>query len=159
MKNHLLLVVAIIFFHSNLFSQKQTYSNVDFTIVAEGNDSPFKDLQVVCYNKYFNLEQLPMDFQEKYNLTDRQLYKQKMLVQIFFSDTEKQGLDKIEIAEVKESSSEIIFSYNIVNSDSTNDSTVQSPFIVIQIPKSRKVIKFIANGKELGKGQELYIQN
>ncbi len=45
------------------------------------------------------------------------------------------------------------------NSDSTNDSTVQSPFIVIQIPKSRKVIKFIANGKELGKGQELLIQN
>jgi hypothetical protein len=128
-------------------------------VVAEGNDSPFKDFQVICYNKYFNLEQLPMDFQEKYNLTDRQLYKQKMLVQIFFSDTEKKGFDKIEIAEVKESSSEIVFSYNIVNSDSTNDSTVQSPFIIVQIPKSKKRIRLIANGKELGKGQELYIQN
>ena len=61
--------------------------------------------------------------------------------------------------EIKENLSEIIVNYNIVNADSSNDATVQSPFIVVQIPKSKKIVRFIANGKELGKGQDLYIKN
>ena len=79
-----------------------------------------------------------------------------MLVQLFYIDTEKQGFDKFEINEIKESSSEIIFDYSLVNSDVINDSTVQAPFLVVQIPKNtKKQIRFLATGQELGKGKNI----
>jgi len=160
MKRLLFTAFTICMFTNNLLAQEDNYMPIDYTVIAEGNDSPFQNLQIVCFNKYFNREQLPKAFKDKYDLANKQLFKKKMLVQLFYSDKDKIGLDKFEIREVKESSSDIIIDYHLVNSDSTNDSSIQSPFIVIQIPKNtKKQIRFFANGKELGKGQDLYIDN
>jgi hypothetical protein len=160
MKNYLLITFGILLFGFEVFGQDQEYSEIEYTVVAEGNDSPFENYQIVCFNKYFNLEQLPSEFRDKYDLDNRLLFKKKMLVQLFYIDTEKQGFDKFEINEIKENSSEIIFDYSLVNSDVTNDSTVQAPFLIVQIPKNtKKQIRFIANGQELGKGNDMYIKN
>ncbi len=84
----------------------------------------------------------------------------KMLVQLFYSDNNNQGLDKFEINEIKESPTEIIIDYSLVNSDVANDATVQSPFLIVQIPKNtKKRIRFFANGEELGQGKDIYINN
>ncbi|GAP44007.1 hypothetical protein TBC1_112166 [Lentimicrobium saccharophilum] len=160
MKDILLITFGILFFSFDSFSQEQNFSNIEYSIIAEGNDSPFENYQIVCFNKYFNLEQLPTEFRDKYDLANPQLFKKKMLVQVFHIDTEKQGLDKFEINEIKESTSEIVFDYSLVNSDTENDSTIQAPFLIVQIPRNtKKRIRFIANGQELGKGKEMYIKN
>jgi hypothetical protein len=160
MKNCLLITLSICFISFKLFSQETTYSETIYSVIAEGNDSPFENYQIVCLNKFFNLEKLSPKFRDKYDLANRQLFKKKMLVELFYIDKEKTGVDKFEINEIKESSTEIVFEYSLINSDNTNDSIIQSPFIVVQIPKStKKRIRFIADGKELGAGQELYIKN
>lgn len=160
MKDILLITFGILFFSFDSFSQEQNFSNIEYSIIAEGNDSPFENYQIVCFNKYFNLEQLPTEFRDKYDLANPQLFKKKMLVQVFHIDTEKQGLDKFEINEIKESTSEIVFDYSLVNSDTENDSTIQAPFLIVQIPRNtKKRIRLIANGQELGKGKEMYIKN
>ena len=160
MKNFLLSALAIFILTAGLRAQEQLYSKVEYRVVAEGTDSPFDNLQIVCFNKYFNLEQVPSEFRAKYKLDDKQLYKKKMLIQLFYADREKQGFDKFEINEIKESPNEIIFDYSLINSDITNDDTVQSPFLIVQIPKNtKKRIRFFMDGEELGKGSDMYINN
>jgi hypothetical protein len=160
MRDILLITFGILLFIFGSFSQEQNFSDIEYIIIAEGNDSPLENYQIVCFNKYFNLEQLPIEFKNKYDLANPQLFKKRMLIQVFHRDTEKQGLDKFEINEIKESQSDIVFDYSLVNSDTTNDSTIQSPFLIVQIPKDiKKRIRFIENGQELGKGQDMYIKN
>lgn len=160
MKDIFLVAFIIFSFSFNSFSQEQDFSTIEYTIIAKGNDSPFENYQIVCFNKYFNLEQLPTEFRNKYDLANPQLFKNKMLIQVFFTDTEKQGFDKFEINNIKESPREIVFDYSLFNSDSANDSTIQAPFLIVQIPKNtKKRIRFIRNGQELGKAQNMYIKN
>lgn len=130
---------------------------VEYKIIAEGTDSPIPELQIVCFNKYFNKDYLPADFLKKYNLDDRKLYKKKMLIEIFQSDKNNEGLDKIELVGISENVDEIVVKYNVVNSDSENDDKQLSPFLIIQVPKSKKKMKMIANGIELGKGSDVYV--
>jgi hypothetical protein len=59
MKSYLLITFAIFLLSFDSFSQEQNYSEFEYSIIAEGNDSPFENYQIVCFNKYFNLEQLP----------------------------------------------------------------------------------------------------
>lgn len=160
MKNCFLITICFFLWTLDSFGQDEKYTEIEYKIVAEGNDSPYENFQIVCFNKYFNLEQLPKEFRDKYDLANRQLFKKNMLVQLFYSDTGKQGLDKFKINEIKESPSEIVFDYSLVNSDVTNDTTVQSPFIIVQIPKNmKKRIRFIVNGKQQERGQEMYLKN
>ncbi len=156
-ENCLLIVILTLFIPFEAISQNEKLTTVDYEVIAEGIDSPFKNFQVVCYNKYFNIDRLPIDFQEQYNLTDKKLFKKKMLIEIFYQDTENKGLDKIDLISIAENETEIFIEYNIVNSDKTSDQRSLAPFIVVQVPKTRKSIRFVADGVELGKTNDLYI--
>lgn len=156
-KNCLLIIILTLIIPFEAISQTDKLTNVDYEVIAEGIDSPFKNFQVVCYNKYFNLERLPIDFRTKYNLTDKKLFKKKMLVEIFYQDNENKGLDKIDLISIKENETEIFIEYNIVNSDKFSDHISLAPFLVVQVPKTRKAIRFIVDGVELGKTNDLYI--
>ena len=150
------LTLTIIFF-SKSFSQEENLNNVEYTIIAQGTDSPLPDLQIVCFNKYFNKDYLPSDFRKKYNLEERGLYKKKMLVEIFHSDPDGKGLDEIELVGIQESNENLIVNYNLINSNTNNDDEKLSPFLIVQVPNSKKDIKFIVNGSELGAGTDLYV--
>ncbi|NAY91921.1 hypothetical protein GTQ34_08325 [Muricauda sp. JGD-17] len=138
-------------------AQEDTYQDVGFTLIAKGTDSPITDLQIVCYNKFFNKDYLPSAFVEKYNLTDKNLFKKNMLVEIFQSDIGNQGWDTIELVGVKENSKTLVIAYNLINANQENDGEALAPFLIAQIPKSKKEVKFVANGIELGKGKKLYL--
>ncbi|MFT5847547.1 MAG: hypothetical protein ACI902_001605 [Psychroserpens sp.] len=155
-------ILLIIFLFGNVylhkvFSQEENLKDVEFEIIAEGTDSPIPNLQIVCFNKYFNKDYLPSDFRKKYNLDVKKLYKRKMLIQVFHSDKNKKGLDKIELIGIKESDKKLVVTYNIINSNTENDDKIVSPFLILQITKSKKEIKFIVNGTKLGEGTEIYL--
>ena len=158
-KNCLLIAILILTIPFYVISQTNNLRSVDYKIITEGTDSPLKNFQVVCFNKYFNLEQLPNEFTTKYGLTDKNLFKKAMLVEIFHSDTENKGLDKIDLIGIKENENEIFIEYKIINSDNSNDNESFAPFLIIQIPKVKKAIRFIVNGVEQGKANDLYIIN
>ena len=142
---------------NKVHSQDENMTKAEYITIAEGTDSPIADLQIVCFNKYFNLDYLPADFRKKYNLDDKTLYKKKMLVQIFQSDKNKNGFDKIELIGIMENDKKLVVEYNLVNLNTLNDDKELAPFLIIQVPKSKKEIKFIANGIELGKTTEVYV--
>lgn len=159
MKNKILLIslfIGLITF-GKVYSQSEILNEIEYILIAEGTDSPIPELQIVCLNKFFNKDYLPTDFQKKYNLDDKTLYKNKMLIEIFQSDKDKKGLDKIELIGVKENDTKLVIEYNIINSDTKNDDKQLSPFIIVQVPKSKKQITFIENGIELGKATDVYI--
>ncbi|SLJ89762.1 hypothetical protein [Salegentibacter salarius] len=150
------LTLTIISFCES-YGQEGNLNDVEYTIIAKGTDSPIPDLQIVCFNKYFNKDYLPSDFRKKYNLDEKRLYKKKMLVELFHSDTDGKGLDEIELIGIQENDENLIVNYNVINSDTKNDEEKLSPFLIVQVPKSKKDIKFVVNGSELGKGTELYV--
>lgn len=132
--------------------------DLNYKIIAEGNDSPFNNLKIVCFNKYFNLEYTNGLFRRKYGLNDKSIYKKKMLAQIFIGEND-QGFDQIKINRIKETPVEIIIDYDILNSNVKNDTDIINPFLIIQIKKSRKPVSFIENGIKLTSNQKLYIGN
>lgn len=158
-KNYILLIIFFFgnFYLSKVSSQEKNLIDVKFEIIAEGTDSPIPNLQIVCFNKYFNNDYLPSDFRTKYNLDEKKLYKKKMLIELFHSDKDKKGLDKIELIAIEENDNKLVVTYNIINSNISNDDKVVSPFLILQIPKSKKEILFIVNGIKLGKGTEIYV--
>ncbi len=159
MKYRLILVSSLfgIITGSQVHSQEETDTEVEYKTIAEGTDSPIAELQIVCFNKFFNKDYLPAEFNEKYNLDEKTLFKKKMLVQIFHSDMDKKGLDKIDLLGIKQNKKQLIIEYNLINSNSENDDQQLSPFLIVQIPKSKKEVKFIVDGKELGKTTDLYV--
>ena len=158
MKNRIIFTILLIelIASGKVFSQNEV-KPVEYKIIAEGTDSPIPELQIVCFNKYFNKDNLTTEFRKKYNLDDRKLYKKKMLIEIFQSDRNKKGIDKIELIGISENDIELIIEYNVVNSKSNNDDKQLSPFLIVQVPKSKKKMKFIANGIELGKAKDIYV--
>lgn len=156
-KYSIILTIIASFIYNNGYSQDGNLRKIEYTIVAEGIDSPIKDLQLVCYNKYFNLDSLPAEFREKNNLNEKGLYKKKMLIEIFRTDNDKKGLDKIELVGIRENEKNLVIEYNLVNSNENNDNQTLAPFLIVQVPKSKKAIKFIVDGIELGKGTKLYV--
>lgn len=108
--------------------------------------------------KYFNKEYLPADFREKYHLDEKALFKNKMLIEVFHSDTAQKGIDKIELIGIKEDDQKFIIEYNLVNSDTENDDQRLSPFLIVQVARSKKAVTFIVNGTELGKASKLYVE-
>nr|WP_321225997.1 hypothetical protein [uncultured Psychroserpens sp.] len=145
------------FFLSKVSSQEENFKDVEFEVIAEGEDSPIANLQIVCFNKYFNKDYLPSYFRKKYNLDEKKLYKRKMLIELFHSDKDKKGLDKIKLDGIIENDKKLIVTYNIINSDINNDDKTLSPFLILQLPKSKKEISFIVNGIDLGKTNEVYV--
>lgn len=144
-------------FVSETYVQEENLNDVEYTIIAQGTDSPLPDLQIVCFNKYFNKDYLPTAFRKKYNLDEKGLYKKKMLVELFHSDTDAKGLDEIELVGIQENDENLIVNYNVVNLNTENDGEILSPFLIVQAPKSKKDIKFIVNGEEQGEGTDLYV--
>ncbi len=159
MKNKVILTNILIGLISFLkaYSQDENLTKTEYKIIAEGTDSPIPELQIVCFNKYFNKDYLPADFRKKYNLDEKTLYKKKMLVEIFHSDKNKKGFDKIELVGIKENDKKLVIEYNLVNSNTENDDKELSPFLIVQVPKSKKEIKFVVNGTELVKATQLYV--
>lgn len=80
-----------------------------------------------------------------------------MLIELFHSDSEKKGIDKIEIINISENDKTLVIKYNLINSNKENDDQVLAPFSIIQVPKSKKAIKFILNGIEKGKTTKVYV--
>ena len=80
-----------------------------------------------------------------------------MLVEIFRNDISKKGLDKIELVKVEENKKSLIIEYKLVNADTSNDEQSLSPFLIIQVPKSKQKVIFIADGVELSKAREIYV--
>jgi hypothetical protein len=150
------LTLTIISFGES-YGQEENLNNVEYTIIAQGTDSPLPELQIVCFNKYFNKDYLPTDFRKKYNLDEKGLYKKKMLVELFHSDSDGKGLDEIELIGIQENDENLIVNYNVINADNKNDGEKLSPFLIVQVPKSKKDIKFIVNGAVLGEGTDLYV--
>ena len=158
MKNRIIFIGILIgLITSGKVLAQNELKPIDYKIIAEGIDSPIPELQIACFNKFFNKDYLSAEFRKKYNLDDKTLYKKKMLIEIFRTDKDKKGIDKIELIEISENDTEIVIRYNVVNSISENDNKQLSPFLIVQIPKSKKNIKFIANGIESGKGKEIYV--
>ena len=83
MKNRIVFIVLLIGLIASckVFSQNKL-KPVEHKIIAEGTDSPIPELQIVCFNKYFNKDYLTADFRQKYNLDDKKLYKKKTLKSI-----------------------------------------------------------------------------
>lgn len=154
----LIFVLSLsLIFVSETYGQEENLNDVEYTIIAQGTDSPIPDLQIVCFNKYFNKDYLPKDFRKKYNLDERGLYKKKMLVELFHSDPDAKGLDKIELLGIQENDENLVVNYKIVNLNPENDAEQLSPFLIVQVPRSKKEIKFIVNGVEQGEGTDLYV--
>ena len=82
-----------------------------------------------------------------------------MLVEIFRANTTNKGLDKIYLKGIKESQDTLLIEYNFINSDKTNDDKKLSPFLIVQIPKSKKEIKFVVDGVNNNSESEIYIDN
>ncbi|MBW8245077.1 hypothetical protein K1F50_19890 [Muricauda oceani] len=146
-------------FSNNGFSQSNDYKDVEYTVLAEGTDSPIENLQIVCFNKFFNKDYLPPDFREKYKLDDKSLYKKQMLIEIFRTNSIDNGLDKIHLKGIKESQDTLIIEYNFINSNEKNDRKKLSPFLIVQIPKSKKEVKFVVDGSDNKSMSEIYIDN
>lgn len=146
-----------LFFYTRGYAQEEKGTPVEYKVIAEGTDSPIPLLQIVCYNKYFNLDYLPESFRKKYQLNEKSLYKKKMLVELFYADKKKEGLDKIELIGITESESKLVVEYKVINSTTTNDDKKLSPFLIVQVPKSKKEIKFVVNGLKQGKATKLYV--
>lgn len=159
MKNKIVFIAILsgLITSGKVFAQNKL-KPVEHKIIAEGIDSPIPELQIVCFNKYFNKDYLTAEFRKKYNIDDKKLYKKKMLIEIFQSDKNKKGLDKIELIGISENDTELVIEYNVVNSKSDNDDKQLSPFLIVQVPKSKKKMKFIANGIELRKTTDIYIK-
>lgn len=156
---NLICIITFCFFTNLGFSQTNSYNNVEYKIVAEGTDSPIENLQIVCFNKFFNKDYLPSDFRQKYNLNDKDLYKKKMLVEIFRTNTHD-GLDKIHLKGIKENQDTLVVEYNFINSSKTNDDKKLNPFLIVQIPKSKKEVKFVVDGIDANSTEfEIYIDN
>ena len=62
LKKYCFLLIVLTVFFSNAYSQNESLKNVEYSIIAEGIDSPFPDLQIVCFRKHFNLEFLSSEF-------------------------------------------------------------------------------------------------
>lgn len=83
MKNKKIIIISHFFIIFTLLNFNKTYSqdekakNVEYTIIAEGTDSPIPDTQVLCFNKYFNKDYLPTKFLKKHSLDKKDLYKKK----------------------------------------------------------------------------------
>ncbi len=152
----LCFVLGLIAF-SKVYSQEEELKDVEYKAIAAGTDSPIAELQIVCFNKHFNRGYLPPYFREKYNLDDNRLYKKKMLIQIFHSDQNKNGFDKIELVGIKENDNTLVVEYNLVNSNTENDKNGLSPFLIVQVPKSKKEIKFIVDEIESDISTKLYL--
>ncbi len=150
------LILTVISF-SESYGQEEYSNDVEYKVIAQGTDSPLPDLQIVCFNKYFNKDYLPTDFRKKYSLDEKSLYKKKMLVELFHTDSDGKGLDEIELIGIQENDEHLIVNYNVINADARNDGERLSPFLIVQVPKSKKDIKFIINGSELGAGTDLYV--
>lgn len=159
MRNKLCLITLILglTLFGKAYSQNEL-TPVDYKIIAEGNDSNYPEFHVVCYNIYFNQDYLSPEFRNKYNLDDKALYKKKMLIEIFQTDKNKEGLDKINLIGISQNATELVIEYAFVNSDFDNDESQLSPFLIVQVPKSKKKVKFIANGHELGKPTDIYVE-
>lgn len=142
---------------SETYGQEENLNNVEYTIIAQGTDSPLPDLQIVCFNKYFNKDYLPTDFRKKYNLDEKGLYKKKMLVELFHSDTDAKGLDEIELIGIQENDENLIVNYNFINANTENDGEKLSPFLIVQVPKSKKDLKLIVNGVASGEETDVYV--
>ena len=80
MKNRIALIILLagIIASGKVFSQNGL-KPIEYKIIAEGTDSPIPELQIVCYNKYFNKDYLPADFRNKYNLDDKMGQAQYLL--------------------------------------------------------------------------------
>ena len=160
MRNKIILfcfIFTLISFNK-VYSQSETFKDVEYNTIAEGTDSPIAELQIVCFNKYFNKDYLPAEFLNRYKLNEKDLYKNKMLVEIFHSDKDKKGLDKIELTRFSENEKTLVIEYRLVNSNKENDDKILSPFLIVQVPKSKKEIKFILDGIELGKATKLFVK-
>jgi hypothetical protein len=159
MKSKIIILCFFLGFISlnRVFSQNENLTKTEYKTIAEGTDSPIPELQIVCFNKYFNKDYLSADFRKKYNLDEKTLYKKKMLIEIFHSDKNKKGFDKIELIGINEKDKKLVIEYNLVNSNTENDDMELSPFLIVQVPKSNKEIKFIVNGTELGIATKLYV--
>jgi len=156
-------ILLIFFFFGNVYlsnisaQQLEQLKDAEFEIIAEGVDSPILNLQIVCFNKYFNKDYLTSDFRKKYNLDEKKLYKRNMLIEVFHSDTDKKGIDQIELIGITENDKKLVVTYNVINANTENDNEQLSPFLIIQLPKSKKEITFIVNGKELAKATEIFL--
>lgn len=151
-------VFSILFFFCvvEAYSQERKLNMVEFTVIAEGLDSPIEDLQIVCFNKHFNMAYLPAKFRQKYNLNRKELFKKNMLIELFHSSNDKNNYVKIELIGIRESNNSIIVEYNLIKSEKIEEEKISNPFLIIQVPKSKKAMKFIVDGVEFSKTTKLY---
>lgn len=157
MKIKIFLFLLLSISYQFAVAQNEEFQQIEFKKIAEGIDSPIPDLQIVCFNKFFNKDYLPKEFSEKYGLTEKDLFKKKMLVEIFLSDEENTGMDKVEIEKIMEGADSIQIYYNTMNEDASNDDQKLAPFVVVQIPKSKKEIEFIKNGLDSATARKTYV--
>ena len=157
MKIKIILFLLFSISYQFAIAQNEEFQQIEFKKIAEGIDSPIRDLQIVCFNKFFNKDYLPKEFSEKYGLTDKDLFKKKMLVEIFLSDKENTGMDKVEIEKIMQGDDSIRIYYQTMNEDATNDNEKLAPFVVVQIPKSKKEIEFIKNGSDSARAEKTYV--
>jgi len=154
----LFLTYFVILSKETLISAQIPGKQVPYTIVALGYNSPLNDVSVVCYNKYFNLGMLPEKFRSENNLTDKP-YKKMMLVQIFLGERTK-NVNHIQLNSLTETDTEIILEYETKVKESTENTAKQNPYLILQIPKSKKAVSFVENGIHRGTtGTKIYMNN
>lgn len=148
---NLIVLLVTLVLCNNGYSQNEKVKAVKYTIIAEGSNAPMPDLQIVCHNMSFNKQYLPDNFIKTYRLDRGSLYRNKMLIEIFHTEKEKYGFDKLELTKITEDAHAIKIEYKSVNSNKENDDKIVTPFLIVQVPKSKKPVKFFLDGIEVGK--------
>jgi hypothetical protein len=81
-----------------------------------------------------------------------------MLVEIFLGERTSDAVE-IKLNRVIENSQELIVDYEIITGEIDTDDAPGNPYLIIQIPKSKKQIVCIENGQRRTAGQKLYFDN
>ena len=149
-RNRMMIYILGLFLYStNCIGQNQNFSDQfslrDFTTLSTGTESPLNNkLLIICYNKHFNKEKFDHDFL-KNNRLDQINYEENMSVEIFLGQV-KEKIVNLKVDKIEENSSQINVYYSFQVSRSSEISNKNSPYVIVETPKSRKVVVFYENG-------------
>lgn len=124
------------------------YTLKEFTTVSSGTESPQNTkLLIICYNKHFNKDKFKSDF-IKSNRLDQINYKQNMAVEIFLGQV-KEKVVNLKVDKIEESNTIINVYYSFEISKSTEAINKSTPYLIVETPKSEKMVVFYENGAAL----------
>lgn len=160
MKKSLVLLIVISMISACSVQNQITsleYVSRPVSFVTSGNQSPEKgQLLLVYFNKYFNQERYSSDFISKNGLNTID-YRNNMAVEIFLGEMTNK-IEDLSVDKIEENKDNIRVYFSF--SELENEKLSQTPFIVVQTPKSRKPVIFYKNEERVElQNKNIYINN